>query len=106
MDETSSLQPLYLDFLKFDEYPLGSLSAMLFARHFSQIKNLLLIDLYHNRIGRLRLGWEIMLLASQSLTTFDFHWYGEGKFCLDIGIAAIMIPDRIFSSSRFTICPI
>ena len=99
MDETSSLQPLYLDFFEIDQGSLCSLGALSYTsfapKHFLQIKNLSLTDLYCDETEVLRFGWDIIALASQSLTTFDLHWCG-GKLYLDSCIAAIMVPDRIF----------
>ena len=90
MDETSSTQPFYLDSLEIDRYSLcslGAVSRQSFANHFSQIKNLQLKNI---TLKALKLGWDIMLLASQSLTTLDLSWDSTCKFRHDIYISAKM----------------
>ena len=88
MDQTSSPQPSYLDSLEIDEYSISSLGKQPFAKYFSRIKHLQLKDI--SDADELELGWDIMLLASQSLTTLDLFWFHERKFRLVICITAKM----------------
>jgi hypothetical protein len=84
MDQTSSPQPFYLDSLEIDKYSIRSLGKQPFAKYFSRIKHLQLKDVSED--DELELGWDIMLLASQSLTTLDLFWFSGRKFHLVICI--------------------
>ena len=83
MDETSSLRPSYLDSLEIDTPHVSSLARVIsrskLANSFSRIRNLRFESLF-----ALKSGWDIILLASQTLTTLDFTSQGGGKFRLDI----------------------
>ena len=78
-------QPFYLDSLEIDDVSLWSLSEALsahisLAKYFSQIRNLQLMNLFgHHNLSLHR--WNIMLLASQSLVTFDFPIHNFCEFC-------------------------
>ena len=84
----------YLDSLEIDNSSIDSLDYVIFhnqsfAKYFSRIKNFRLKDL-SDEDDVLSVPWDIILLASQSLTTLDISWDKERKFHLDICIAAGM----------------
>ena len=82
MDETPCRRPFCLDSLKIDEASIVSLdtglsSNKLSAKYFSGI-----IDIFlHTTMW---FEWNIILLASQTLTTLSISGYSECKFCFEI----------------------
>ena len=82
MDETSTLQPFYLDSFEVDKLSLTSLGFGIshkksFAKYFSRIRSLQL----KNFMGSDETTWDMILLTSQTLTTLDIS--EGGKFYLD-----------------------
>lgn len=77
MDETSNLQPYYLDSLAVDPYSLDYLEfAVAFymptAEYFSRLKNLEMQNLIYDD-PTFHYGWDIARAAAQSLTTLDIR---------------------------------
>ena len=80
MDETSSLRPSYLDSLEIDMNDPSALARSEFAKSLSRIRNL-----RFKSLSALRSEWDIILLASQTLTTLDLtRRHSQCKFRLDI----------------------
>ena len=80
MDETSSLQPPYLDTLEINATDLSALARRQFAKSLSRIRNL-----RFKCFLAVKSEWDIILLASQTLTTLDLtRWHSECKFHLGI----------------------
>ena len=92
MDETTSLHHPCLESLEMDERSVYKLAAniqrsgnVLGKKYFSRIKTLQLSDTLCDPLSWEH-GWYMMLLASQSLTTFDLRDHFESKFSrLDLG---------------------
>jgi len=81
-DETSSLESFYLESLQIDPVSMSSLGRVLphnksFAKYFSQIKNLQFEHYFSSEA--LRFKWDMVLLASQTLTTLDLS-IATGKY--------------------------
>ena len=92
MDETSSLQHPCLEFLEMDDDSLYHVVSDIqlstnvsFKKYFSRIKTLQLSGILYNLPSWER-GWYMMLVALQSLTTFDLREHFGSKFSpLDLG---------------------
>lgn len=97
----------YLEFLELDEistYSLGSgLTCSELAKYFSRIKNLKLRNLFFD-YETMGYGWDIMLLASQSLATLNLSTKDfEGELRLDR--ADVLNPTVLLDvHNRFTGC--
>ena len=99
IDETSSLQPFYLDSLVINSDSVSSLSSGIsrnkpFAEYLSRLKNLQL-DNFFAENERLKFGWDIILRASQSLTTLGFPRDRQRKSRLDTASRLWCIDDKI-----------
>ena len=96
MDETSSRQPFCLNSLITEDSIVslgtGLSSNTSFAEYFSGIRNLQITDisLHTTTLG---FGWDVILLASQTLTTLDF--FGECQFCFEIASRLWCAHDKI-----------
>ena len=92
MDDTSSPQLLCLDSLGIDRQGLYSLGSCLSgdmssANYFSQIKNLRVITTLDGKVS-FKYAWQIMLLASQTLT--KLYLYETGSACFTFGSKAMV----------------